>query len=407
MASSRPFGSDRLLLGSPLRQRRYAITMIVALGLALVFSVVMLLWTLGHLKLDVLGIFLSALALSSLLSIVPLAILRFLDRRERESGWLTAAAFLWGAVIATGLALPLNNAILRAVAAWLRASPQIAQAVGGEAALVIGAPIAGPLVEEVTKGVGLLILFLLLSNEFDNARDGLIYGALIGLGFNWVESALYVAQGYAEYGIAPYGQQLGGRFALLGLAGHAMYTGMFGAFLGLARQTMRRWLKIVLPLLGLLLAILAHAWNNSLGLLVVVVSGKPLPAPSPPQPISIPAGLLTASLFYSVIFFPFLLLLILLIWRSGRWERTVIQRELAAEVGGAVTPEEYESIKRDGMVRTRRIANTARRRSKALVNAQHELAFRKRRVAAAGGDPEADSLVAGWRAEIAHLRGYE
>jgi RsiW-degrading membrane proteinase PrsW (M82 family) len=331
--------------------------------------------------------------------------LRYLDRRERESTWLTAAAFLWGAVIATGLALPLNNAILRAVAAWLRANPQIAEAVGGEAALLIGAPIAGPLVEETTKGLGLLILFLLLRNEFDNARDGLIYGALIGLGFNWVESALYVAQGYAEYGVAPYGQQLGGRFALFGLAGHALYTGMFGAFLGLARQTPRRWAKIVLPLLGLSLAILAHAWNNGLGLLVVIVSGKPLPAPTAPRPISIPVGLLQSSLLYAVIFFPFLLLLILLIWRSGLWERRVIQRELAGEVGGAVTPEEYEAVRRDSILRTRRIARTAPRRSKALVNAQHELAFRKYSVTAAGGDPEADPLVAGWRAEIAELRG--
>src|SRR5262245_3247465 len=149
MLPSRTYEADRLLLGSPLRQRRYVIAAIIALALALVFAITMLFWTLGHLKPDVLRVFLSALALSSLLSLVPLAILRFLDRRERESGWLTAAAFLWGAVIATGLALPLNNAILRAVAAWLRANPQIAQAVGGEAALVIGAPIAGPLVEEV------------------------------------------------------------------------------------------------------------------------------------------------------------------------------------------------------------------------------------------------------------------
>jgi hypothetical protein len=38
------------------------------------------------------------------------------------------------------------------------------------------------------------------------------------------------------------------------------------------------------------------------------------------------------------------------------------------------------------------------------VNAQHELAFRKRRVRDAGGDPERDALVAGWRAEIGRLR---
>jgi protease PrsW len=405
MAPSRSFAADRLLLGSPLRQRRYAIVVLFALALVLVFVVLMQFWVLGHLKPEVLSVFGTALLYASLLSIVPLAILRFLDRRERESGWLTAAAFVWGAVIATGLALPLNNAFLRAVKAWLAANPQVAQAIGEQAALLIGAPIAGPLVEETTKGLGLLVLFLLMGNEFDNARDGLIYGALIGLGFTWVESALYVAQGFAEFGIAPYGQQLGARYALLGFAGHAMYTGLFGAFLGLARQTRRRWLKVFLPLLGLLLAILAHAWNNAQGLLIVIITGQPLPAPAPPEQISIPLGLLRTSLVYAIVFFPFLLLMVILVWRSGRWERNVIQQELAAEVGRAITPEEYEMIKRDGILRTTRIAGAGRRRSKALVNAQHELAFRKRRVAAAGGDPEADLLVAGWRAEIARLHG--
>ena len=59
---------------------------------------------------------------------------------------------------------------------------------------------------------------------------------------------------------------------------------------------------------------------------------------------------------------------------------------------------------RDGVFRTRRIVRSDRRRSAALVNAQHELAFRKRRVRADGRDPERDPLVAGWRREIAELR---
>ena len=78
----------------------------------------------------------------------------------------------------------------------------------------------------------MLLLFWLLRAEFDNMRDGLVYGALVGLGFNWFESALYVAQGYAEWGVAPYGLQLGLRYALFGFGGHALFTGIFGAFLG-------------------------------------------------------------------------------------------------------------------------------------------------------------------------------
>jgi protease PrsW len=57
------------------------------------------------------------------------------------------------------------------------------------------------------------------------------------------------------------------------------------------------------------------------------------------------------------------------------------------------------------MFRTRRIDRVRPRASAALVNAQHELAFRKRRVKLEGGDPERDDLVAGWRENIRRLRG--
>jgi len=86
------------------------------------------------------------------------------------------------------------------------------------------------------------------------------------------------------------------------------------------------------------------------------------------------------------------------------WERRVIREELAEEVGRTVGGGEYEAIVADRMFRTRRIDRLRKRESAALVNAQHELAFRKRRVRDDGGDPERDRLVAGWRAEIARLR---
>jgi protease PrsW len=79
----------------------------------------------------------------------------------------------------------------------------------------------------------------------------------------------------------------------------------------------------------------------------------------------------------------------------------VIREELATEASPMVTADEYEQILQDGIFRTRRLAGPDRRLSAALVNAQHELAFRKRRVRQEGGDPETDPLVAGWRREIA------
>jgi RsiW-degrading membrane proteinase PrsW (M82 family) len=352
-------------------------------------------------------LFLRALTVSSLLSLVPLAILWFLDRRERESPWLFAAAFLWGGLIATALALPLNTAFFGFVDRWLTHHPALEVILGPEASLMIVAPISAPIVEELAKALGVLLLFWLLRPEFDNMRDGLIYGALVGLGFTWFEAALYVVKMYAKFGVPAYGLQLGVRYALFGLGTHAMFTAIFGASLGLAVQTRRQWLRVLAPILGLLLAMTAHMIQNALPLfaaLAKITSGN-LPSGNEKIPdVGFLQGFVTGSLMQLTIFVPFLLIMAFAVWRSGVWERRVIREELASEVGHSVTPEEYQAIVGDRMLRTRRIDRRNPWRSAALVNAQHELAFRKRRVQDEGGDPEQDSLVTGWREDIRRLR---
>lgn len=82
--------------------------------------------------------------------------------------------------------------------------------------------------------------------------------------------------------------------------------------------------------------------------------------------------------------------------RSEVWGRPVGLLELA---DGSIL------VSDDGVFRTRRIAAVDRRRSAALVNAQHELAFRQRCVCDRGGHPEADPVVKSWRDAIHRLRG--
>jgi len=111
-----------------------------------------------------------------------------------------------------------------------------------------------------------------------------------------------------------------------------------------------------------------------------------------------------SSLLELAIFLPFLLLTALALWRSSVRERSVIREELAGEVGRAVSAGEYAEIAADRVLRTRRIDPLRPRASAALVNAQHELAFRKRRVRHEGRDPDRDRLALAWREEIFRLR---
>jgi len=397
---------DRRVMGPALRRHEVCIGISAALIAVLGFASVVHLSLLASMRADVASVFFRALTLSGMLATLPLALLWFLERRERQTPWLFAAAFLWGGCIATAFAVPFNTAFLALVDTWVVQHPVVRDLLGPEAAKLLAAPISAPIVEEIGKMVGVLVIFWLLRTEFHNVRDGIVYGALVGVGFNWFEAALYVAQGYAETGVAPYGLQLGGRYALFGLGGHAMSSGIFGAFLGIAMQTHRGWVRILAPIAGIVLAIAAHTVNNALPLLAALATSSTgeAPAVSNSPDIDFLDAFLSSSLLELTIFLPFLLITSLALWRGSVRERQVIREELAGERGRAVSHGEYEEIVADRVLRTRRINPLRPRNSAALVNAQHELAFRKRRVRNAGRDPDHDSLVVEWRAAIWRLR---
>jgi len=401
---------DRLFMCPALRRREVCIAISAALIAVLGFAIFVHLSLLASMRPDVVSVFFRALALSGMLAIVPVSLLWLLERRERQTPWLFAVAFLWGGCIATGFALPFNTAFLKFVDTWVVQHPMAKEVLGPDAAKLLAAPISAPIVEEIAKAVGVLVIFRLLRPEFHNVRDGIVYGALVGVGFNWFEIALYVAQGYAEKGVAPFALQLGWRFALFGLGGHAMSTGIFGAFLGIALRTRRRWVRILAPIAGLVLAIAAHMLNNALPLLASLATGSAAePPPAPDAPDFAPnLGFLDAfvsgSLLELTIFLPFVLITALALWRSSARERQVIREEMAGEIGRTVSAGEYQEIVTDGILRTRRIDPMRPRASAALVNAQHELAFCKRRVRNEGRDPDRDILTVGWREEIWRLR---
>ena len=162
MAPLAPPAYDRLLYGSPLRRRGPCLSIGAALLAILALATRIQLGLLGGLRADLAAVFYTALAASTALAVVPIAILWYLDRRERETPWLFAAAFFWGAVIATALALPFNTAFGAVVDAWLAQNPMLAEALGPDAATMISAPISAPIVEEITKALGVLLLFWLL-----------------------------------------------------------------------------------------------------------------------------------------------------------------------------------------------------------------------------------------------------
>ena len=68
-----------------------------------------------------------------------------------------------------------------------------------------GAALVAPVNEELYKGAGLVLIYLMARREFDGVMDGLVYGAMIGLGFQVMENVQYFMFAAAESG----GGQLG------------------------------------------------------------------------------------------------------------------------------------------------------------------------------------------------------
>src|SRR5262245_36029043 len=181
-----------------------------------------------------------------------------LDRYEREPRRVLIAAFAWGAVGAVFFSL-----IIELISGGI-----LIAAVGEDAGTILSVGVGAPIIEETCKALALFGLVLFARDEFDNVLDGLVYGALIGLGFAMTENILYFGSAYIEKGFAAFGVLFIVRAVIDGF-GHALYTGTTGAAIGWARERHRQGtMRYVVPFIGLCLAIFQHfLWNT--GLIVI------------------------------------------------------------------------------------------------------------------------------------------
>jgi len=121
--------------------------------------------------------------------------------------------------------------------------------------------LSAPFIEELAKGAALLLLFLWKRDEFDNVTDGILYAAMVGLGFAMTENIQY-------YGTAVSAGEQGQAVAVFFLRGilgpfsHPLFTSMTGIGFGMARESDRKAVKFLAPLLGLAGAVFLHGlWN--------------------------------------------------------------------------------------------------------------------------------------------------
>ncbi|AWB96814.1 PrsW family intramembrane metalloprotease [Agromyces badenianii] len=205
------------------------------------------------------GLGVPTLLIGSLLALVPLALVllavRWVDRWEPEPRWALWFAFLWGAAVSVAIALVVDLGLQLAMAF---AEP------GGTPDEALQAVVQAPIVEELAKGIGVLLIFAFSRSHFDGPVDGLVYAATVAAGFAFTENVLYFGAALAEGGA----ETLGATFVVRGLFSpfaHVLFTACTGLAIGIGARRGGGAGVIGWFLLGLLGAVLLHAlWNGSL-----------------------------------------------------------------------------------------------------------------------------------------------
>lgn len=294
-------------------------------------------------------------------------LVNFMDRYEREPWFLRLSAFLWGAIIAIPPALFIEKQVDTMINSWLTGSA------GNVLLHTIAQGLNAGITEETIKGLGLLLLLIVLRDEFDNVTDGIVYGALIGAGFAMVENFSYFAQNANHYLLF----LIIGRI-VLGWLSHSTFIACFGAALGYIRHTRSRWKQIVIPLAGYVLAVSLHSFFD-----FVDLQASQIMAPGEVSSAATNYVLIAVVGDYIPPFLAQMGLLYILI-KSLAHEAAVIREFLAIEVSnGIVLVDEY-TLLQSSFQRTRHERSILRAqgprqwlRVKALYQTEIGLAFRK------------------------------
>jgi len=289
-------------------------------------------------------------------------LVNFMDRYEREPWFLRLAAFLWGAIIAIPFAFFIEQDIQNLL------GPNTSDIVRN----MFDGLNAG-ITEETVKGLGLLLLFFILRDEFDNVTDGIVYAALIGAGFAFVENFRYFASNSRDTLVF----LIVGR-VILGWLGHSTFTACFGAALGYIRHTKDGWKQILIPLLGYLIAVGLHSFYD----FVDFQAGAAIRAA--PNDSSVALFSLIAIIGDYIPPFLAQIGLLYILVKGLAHEAAVIREFLASEVSNGVVMVNEYALLQNSFQRTREERRVLRKsgvrqwlRVKALYQTEIGLAFRK------------------------------
>lgn len=315
----------------------------VGIGVAILLIVPLALIVIGIMFLS-LGVVPAVIA--SVIAFIPAALyilpLMGLDRYDPEPFWLLSLAFAWGALVAVIVSIFVNT--LFGVVVYSGTGSNILSN-------VLSAVISAPLIEEASKGIGVLILLIFFRKYFDDILDGIVYGGVIALGFATVENVMYYGNGlnqaYMEHGTSS--NALWSFLFLFTLRGilspfaHVTFTAMTGIGCGIARESHNVFVKIVMPIVGYIIAVLLHGiWNGMSILITIFLVGSGLGSVC--STIGLGDEYLSLCGFftgYLILEVPLFIILIAFAFFLMRRQRKILNEMLAIDVAGGLIAKEH------------------------------------------------------------------
>lgn len=199
-----------------------------------------------------------ALSLAVLLSFIPMwvyaYIIYWLDRFEREPIKLLILVFFWGAFVAT---------IGAAIAEFIFGAGLFSITGNQTLTDVANDALFAPFIEESLKGIAILVVAFVFRSEFDSVLDGIVYAAVVALGFAATEDVFYLFSGYQDQGWSYFFALFVVRVVMTGW-NHAVFTAFTGIGIALARLNTNIFVKILAPIGGWACAVILHGTFNAL-----------------------------------------------------------------------------------------------------------------------------------------------
>jgi protease PrsW len=247
---------------------------LVELACGILMALTILSYSLGGLPAGIGYLAFAIGGISALIAPVLFLVVAWLfDYRERDPFRFMVSMFMWG-IMAGLLAFLINN---MAIGSVLTLVPGIS--------ILIGTVLIAPVVEEIIKGTGLLVVCG--HHEMDDTLDGMLYGFAIGMGFALIENWFWFGTHLdvtAAGGLGSWAFLLLYRSLLNSLA-HGCFTGATGAVIGYVK--VHRFFGGNVHagfFIGLPVAILMHVAFNSVAVIDSVIEyalGAPVPVFDP------------------------------------------------------------------------------------------------------------------------------